>query len=80
MYKAVPVRGMTKKGLGMGPEGAYQNLRERLAVDLSGRTREELREYLSVEHDYALVMFEKARVWKTDAIEDFKIEVRIADE
>jgi len=78
VYRASPLRGSVRGGLGHTPEEAYTSLRESMIIDLSlANTREKVAQFLSVTHNDLKAAYSVATPYRTDEIEGFKVEVRI---
>ncbi len=80
-YQAIPTKGeKLKQGLGLTPEGAWEELRERIALELLKRDSPlKLVSFLSTNQPLIESRFRVAAPWKTEEIGGFKVEIRMED-
>ncbi len=80
-YKAILTRGeKLKQGLGRTQEEAWEDLRERIALELLKRdTPLKLFSFLAINQPLIDERFKLAAPWRTEEIGGFKVEIRMED-
>ncbi len=80
-YRAISVRGeKLKQGHGKTQEGAWEDLRERIALELLKRDSPlKLVSFLATNQPLIEERFKLAAPWKTEEIGGFKVEIRMED-